>query len=273
MTLTGAAIWFRATLSIRHVIAVLVPGMDAEQLACPQVLLLAGVCVGDLWNGAGCCGPSGPGRLIWRFPMDPLLSGLLVRFFERITVVLIGGMAVYLGFRLFREVPEHRDSAGKLVLPWDISIVLTRVGPGIFFALFGVVAVSLALVRPLEIQPEQKENKGGTENKGGEARLIYVNPTPENRDARVDGRKSLQKTFAALNDLLPSLRQDLREVDRDLIKTTIDEIKLKLMRPFWGDQAEGFGDFGQFENWVKNGNPNSPPEGMEGALKLYRYKN
>jgi hypothetical protein len=61
--------------------------------------------------------------------MDPLLSGLLIRFFERITAVLIGGMAIYLGFRLFREVPEHRDSAGNLVLPWDISIKLTRLAP------------------------------------------------------------------------------------------------------------------------------------------------
>jgi hypothetical protein len=77
---------------------------------------------------------------------------LLLRFFERITVVLISGMAIYLGFRLFLAVPELKDSDGKVELPWNISVVTTRVGPGVFFALFGIAAVSLALYRLLEMQ-------------------------------------------------------------------------------------------------------------------------
>jgi hypothetical protein len=198
--------------------------------------------------------------------MDPMVLGLLVRFFERITVVIIGGMAVYLGFRLFREVPRQRNSSGKVVFPWDFSIVLTRVGPGVFFALFGVVAASLALIRPLEILPGQHENKGG------DGKLSYSTETPSSRDNRADGRKLLQKNFAALNYISSSLRPDIPEQDRNSINGNIAEIKLKLMKPVWGNPDEGFGEFERFENWVKNGESDPPPEGMKGALDLYRYK-
>jgi hypothetical protein len=78
--------------------------------------------------------------------MDPLV----LRFVERITAVLIGGLAIYLGYHLFFRVPEHKDSAGKVMLPWNISVVMSRIGPGVFFALFGVIDVGIALVRLLE---------------------------------------------------------------------------------------------------------------------------
>lgn len=201
--------------------------------------------------------------------MDPLLSGLLIRFFERITVVLIGGMAIYLGFRLFREVPKHRDSAGNLVLPWDISIKLTRVGPGIFFALFGVAVVTSALFRPLEILPQ---SSGQMENKGGEGKLTYVNPLPDKRDSNADARVPLQKNLAALDHMWESLPKNLAEQDRDSFKQNIGEIKLKLLKPVWGTPEEGFGDFNIFELWVNAGEPNPPPDGMQGALALYGYK-
>src|SRR3712207_3118553 len=94
---------------------------------------------------------------------------LLFRFLERMTVVLIGGMAIYLGFRLFLAVPELRESDGEVKLPWNISIVMTRVGPGVFFALFGIAALSLALYRPLD------------------------------RTARADARALLRKEIARLN--------------------------------------------------------------------------
>jgi len=79
------------------------------------------------------------------------LDPLVLRFFERITAVLIGGLAIYLGYQLFLRVPEHKDSAGKVMLPWNISVVMSRIGPGVFFALFGVIDVGIAIVRPLEI--------------------------------------------------------------------------------------------------------------------------
>ena len=47
---------------------------------------------------------------------------LLLRFIERLAAVLLGGMAIYLGYRLFQLVPESKDSSGRVVLPWNVSI-------------------------------------------------------------------------------------------------------------------------------------------------------
>lgn len=187
--------------------------------------------------------------------MDPML----LRFLERITAVLIGGMAIYLGFRLFREVPEHKDSAGKLVLPWDVSIVMTRVGPGVFFALFGVAAVGLALVHPLVIS-------------GQDGSFQYAAaPALGDRTARADSRALLRKEMAVLNTIPGLLREDFPEHQRDSIERSIRHVKLALMRPVWGDPDEGFADISEFERWVRAGEPDPPPARMDGALALYRY--
>lgn len=197
--------------------------------------------------------------------MDPLL----LRFFERLTVVLLGGMAIYLGFRLFLEVPEHKDGAGKFVLPWDISIVMTRIGPGVFFALFGVIAVSLALIRPLEIGSQAPSN---FENPGNQARLRYAtNIAYADKSARHDARSSLRKEIATLNTITGALQKDLPKFERDEFERRIRHIKLALMKPVWGETDEGFGEFSEFERWIKEGEPEPPPAGMKGALELYRY--
>lgn len=192
--------------------------------------------------------------------MDPLL----LRFLERLTVVLIGGMAIYLGFRLFLEVPEHRDSTGKVALPWDISIVMTRIGPGVFFALFGTVAVGLSLIRPLEI------NSKGTGDKEISYRYMGTQSLGD-QGARADARALLRKEIARLNTIPQLLRADLPEHERDPIERSIARVKLLLMKPVWGDSNEGFGDIAEFERWVDAREPDPPPAGMEGALALYRY--
>lgn len=197
--------------------------------------------------------------------MDPIL---LLRFLERITAVLIGGMAIYLGFRLFLLVPEQRDSAGKLVLPWDISVVMTRVGPGVFFALFGVAAAGLALFRPLEIS---LQGPGLSEEKGGRRVSYAAGPALGDQTARTDARALLRKEIAVLNTVPRLLRKDLPGYERDSIKSGIARVKLALMRPVWGDTAEGWGDFAEFERWVQAGEPDPQPAGMGEALALYRY--
>jgi hypothetical protein len=197
--------------------------------------------------------------------MDPLL----LRFLERLTVVLFGGMAIYLGFRLFLEVPEHRDSAGKVVLPWDISIVMTRVGPGVFFALFGIAAVGLALIQPLEINPPGFRS---AEPGGGQALVRYAgNPALNDWTARIDARALLRKDIAVLNAIPGLLREDLPEYDRDSVEQRIRHVKLTLMKPVWGETDEGFGAFSEFEHWVKHDEPDPTPAGMGEALALYRY--
>src|SRR4051794_35002274 len=118
--------------------------------------------------------------------MDPLL----LRFLERITVELIGGLSIYLGYRLFLKVPEYKDNEGKLTLPWNISIVMTRVGPGVFFALFGVLAICLSLIRPLSV--ESKDQNG--------TNFTYMSGASGDRTQRANSRASMREKIATLNN-------------------------------------------------------------------------
>lgn len=188
--------------------------------------------------------------------MDPLL----LRFVERIVVVLIGGLTIYLGFRLFLKVPEQRDSAGKVVLPWSTSIVMTRIGPGVFFALFGVVAVGLSLLRPLEIAAKDSTT------------VSYASGFESvDRGIRADARALLRRDMAFLNGIPQSLRPDLANEDVDHINRGLRRVKLALIRPIWGDPDEGFGELAAFETWVEAGEPDPAPAGMTPALELYGY--
>jgi len=199
--------------------------------------------------------------------MDPLL----LRFLERISAVLIGGMTIYLGYRLFLAVPEDRDSAGKLVLPWNIAIVMTKVGPGVFFSLFGVAAVGLALIKPLEIS---SQGPAHLEDSGSRTSVRYAgSAAPADRDKRerADERAMLRPEINVLNTIPQLLRADVGEDDRDDIVRGLRNTKLKLMKPVWGTPDEGFGDFSEFERWVKAGETNPQFKGMDGALALYRY--
>src|ERR1700737_1004028 len=55
---------------------------------------------------------------------------LLLRFIERLAAVLLGGMAIYLGYRLFQLVPESKESSGRGGLPWNGTVGVSKGGPG-----------------------------------------------------------------------------------------------------------------------------------------------
>ena len=65
---------------------------------------------------------------------------MVLRMTERIIAVLIGGFSIYLGYRLFFHLPFERSHKGELELP-GVKIVLSRVGPGVFFGVFGTLVL------------------------------------------------------------------------------------------------------------------------------------
>jgi hypothetical protein len=182
-----------------------------------------------------------------------------MRFAERLTAVVIGGLAIYMGYRLFIAVPEIKDSSGNFKLPWNTSIALTRVGPGVFFALFGSAAVCLTLARPLKMEPN-----------GGKVTYASTRAADVPR-SNADGRALLRREMAYLNTLPQQLRPDLAMQDRRDIERGLRRTKVLLIKSTWGQPNEGFGDFTSFQSWVENDEQGPPPPGMSGALELYRY--
>src|SRR5688572_8561747 len=72
-------------------------------------------------------------------PMDSDLITIAARHLERLLIVVAGGLSIVLGYRMFLAIPRAGEDKGegKLELPGGISVYVTRVGPGVFFALFG----------------------------------------------------------------------------------------------------------------------------------------
>jgi hypothetical protein len=207
--------------------------------------------------------------------MDPFT----LRAVERIVAVIVGCIAIYLGYRLFLKVPEQTNSAGKVTLPWDISVVLSRVGPGVFFALFGATVVGLSFAKPVQYNEQELAtltqphlpNTGSIEQtsitrtlSGAGAGLAAGDTAARERD-----RAELRKEMAVLNTLPNYLKPDLPAQDRSLLERALPRIKFKLIQAVWTD---AWGDQERFKAW-SNSAAEPPPAGVEQAVDLFRYPN
>lgn len=124
--------------------------------------------------------------------------------------------------------------------------MLSRVGPGAFFALFGALVVGLSLYHGVLLE------RINGEAVMGEARSASPSPRTERFtgmgapaagiDARADARALLRRDIAVLNNFLPMLRADLPPQDRTQVELAIPRIKFALMEPQWPQSAAGWGD-------------------------------
>lgn len=208
------------------------------------------------------------------------MDQLALRMVERICVVLFAGLAIYLGYRLFIKVPQQQNSEGRFTFPHDISIVLMRVGPGIFFALFGAAVLTTSLFKGIESDSQKQVATVATEQKGPtvstvseSSRFHGVSPlsAEKNSDKIADARLSLRKDIAILNTLPQHLRGDLQQPDRTQLNLAIPRIKFALMRAVWGPPSGNWGDPAAFEQWLESGEPSPAPPQLERAIDFYRY--
>src|SRR5262245_25097049 len=83
--------------------------------------------------------------------LEPQRLGIGARHLERLVIALSGALAIWLGYRLFLNMPLAERGSGKLQLPGGISIFISRVGPGVFFALFGAGVLAYGLHQAVQI--------------------------------------------------------------------------------------------------------------------------
>jgi hypothetical protein len=84
--------------------------------------------------------------------LEPQLISIGARHLERLVIALSGALAIWLGYRLFLNMPLAEKGTGKLQLPGGISIFISRVGPGVFFALFGAGVLAYGLHQAVRIE-------------------------------------------------------------------------------------------------------------------------
>jgi len=195
--------------------------------------------------------------------MDSIIA---LRVIERILAIVVGGICIYLGYRLFLRIPEQKEGEAEIKFPGDISIYIARVGPGVFFALFGAVIVGLSFYLGVEYFHRTPDHPSADQE------IAYFrgfNPTQIDRDiASTRGdRLRLSLEFEYLNTLSERLRKDLTERQRIEFKTRIASIKLALMHRVWGSD---WGDLDDFQLWVEAGANDPVPETLVEAAKYFR---
>src|ERR1700741_3586621 len=101
--------------------------------------------------------------------MDPQSMVIAFRMLERILGVLVGGFLIYLGYRLFLSLPGKRGrdaGSGDFSFAGGNKIKLSKVGPGVFFALFGAGLIVFSLVKSVSLTVSSPAANAPTTNPG-----------------------------------------------------------------------------------------------------------
>ena len=196
---------------------------------------------------------------------------LVTRMGERLLGVLIGGMSVYLGFRLFLALPEQTDSEGKIILPGGIDILFSRIGPGVFFALFGAALVITAFRQPVtlgtNIVVDEKQANGAssyrheTRNLQGMGSLATSSPSEETLLS--EARKQI---FVLNHQLAASLKPDLHSSDRNELDVAVDYAKRQILLGVW---QPNWPPYSEFELWINQGEPKPAPEKLKDVANIF----
>ena len=190
--------------------------------------------------------------------MDPII----LRILERIFAVVIGGLSMYFGYRLLIKEPNQSKSRGTVTLPGGISIDLNRVGPGVFFALFGAIVVALSLYNTITYTEINDPNNSGETMRefSGVGATQQQNKEPE--------RELLRRDIVFINKTLPTvLRTDLSAEQHTSIEIAIERVKLDLMKTVWN---EDWGDYAKFEELVQSGALDEAPQELQNAVEYFR---
>jgi hypothetical protein len=189
--------------------------------------------------------------------LGSLLVVVLSRATERILLVLVGALAVYLGYSLFLHIPTANRSEGKIDLPGGVSIFLTRIGPGVFFALFGVAVIGYSVTRPIQFTlPTVASASAPVVFSGlGEANT----PKPAVASPLSVSGLTPDVVVARLNGLLEIGKQSLGGPAAAEFGAAVRSAKFAVMlvgwKPEWGDREK-------FAGWVRDHGDSDPPPGL-----------
>jgi hypothetical protein len=179
---------------------------------------------------------------------------------------LVGALSIYLGYSLFRHIPSTAKGAGlgegKIELPGGVSIFLTRIGPGVFFALFGIAVIGYSVTRPVNLDVPLAPNTVASTTAASTPALHYSGMTEADPvrnsalSAAVTGLPP-DDVVARLNGLYQNSQRQMNTVEAEALARLIRAAKFYVIlgnwQPQWGDRAV-------FERWVReHGNEDPPP--------------
>ena len=187
------------------------------------------------------------------------LTLLLVRAVERLMSVAIGGLSIYFGYRLFLNLPNLPTGDGSLSLAGKTALTLTRVGPGVFFSLFGATVVAVALKTTSTWEKiEQPGSSTIRYSAAAPTTPIATQPAlPVRRDV-------VERTIGDLNAVPSLLAAHVDDAKRRHVQMAIDEAKLALIRSAWSND---WGAWEDFHRWTLSGG--EPPAAAGEPARIF----
>jgi hypothetical protein len=213
--------------------------------------------------------------------MDPQSLTILVGAFQRILSILIGGMLVYFGYRLFLSLPgkRGRDSgSGEFSLGRGSKVKLSKVGPGVFFAIFGAGLIAYSFAKPMKVNipavqsapnaansPSAQTTPNAATGVLATSGFSYIGAVsaPETDEDRARMRTETQEDVIVLNRALDHVNAS----DRPQLERAVVKAKVALMEPLW---AEDWGELKDFRDWLAKGG--SPPDKTQPAADYFQRK-
>jgi hypothetical protein len=208
--------------------------------------------------------------------MDSQSLTILVGGFQRILSILIGGMLVYFGYRLFLSLPGKRgrdDGSGEFSLGRGSKVKLSKVGPGVFFAIFGAGLIAYSFAKPMKVNipatPPSAPNATSTPKAAASTVAVtgfsYIGAVsaPETDEDRTRMRAETQEDIIVLNRVLDRANvSEQSQVERAVVKA-----KIALMEPLW---AADWGELKDFRHWLAEGG--TPPDKTQPAADYFQRK-
>jgi hypothetical protein len=211
--------------------------------------------------------------------MDPQSLTILLGAFQRILSILIGGMLIYFGYRLFLSVPGKRGrdgGSGEFSLGGANKVKLSKVGPGVFFAIFGAGLIAYSFAKPMKVNipgaapsaqtsPAAQGAPNAASGAVAASGFSYAGAVsvPQTDDDRARMRAETQHDIIALNRALANTDA----LERPELERAVTKAKVSLMEPLWADD---WGDIADFREWLAKGG--SPPGAVQPAVDFFQRK-
>jgi hypothetical protein len=159
--------------------------------------------------------------------MDAQTLAIFFRGGERLCIVMVAALCIWLGYKLFQSLPAQHGSGGTLTLP-STKLVMSKVGPGVFFALFG------GLVLWESVQTQLKAGPVTTTAGLADARQITLAAASADPQALIYAKNDI----SVLNCLAGFAPGELGpgEAERVLHKARVS-LLAPVWQPDWGEAA------------------------------------
>jgi hypothetical protein len=185
---------------------------------------------------------------------------IMLRAAERILAILIGGMAIWCGYRLFLAIPDQpADSQVELTLAKSQRLLISRIGPGTFFALFGTALVLASFYFSINLKTQTGDRYSGLGPRATQSSSAPTSAVPPLDTAE------MRLSLAFLSDIEAELAVNSTEEEKSWRARRFQTTKLAILGRGW---EPGWGDFAEFEIWLNEGPARAPRPEFERALAV-----